>query len=81
MQDGFVASAAGVRTGAGRLHNPLRLEALPLPEVVEQIRRKKRRGKWLMDNTTEPVLVAFNRIDELGWYYVVTARMSELQKQ
>jgi serine/threonine-protein kinase len=74
------SSGAGLRTGAGKLHDSLQLEALPLPEVAQAIREKKRRGKQLVDGAAGPALVAFNRIDALGWYHVVTAQVSELYK-
>lgn len=74
------SSGARIRTGAGELHNPLKLEDLPLPEVVKQIRDKRPRGTWLDEDSKDQLLVAFNRIDELGWYHVVTARVNEPEK-
>jgi serine/threonine-protein kinase len=75
------SSGAGLRTGAGKLHDSMALEVLPLPEVAQEIREKKRRGKRLVDGDGGPSLVAYNRIDVLGWYYVVVAKVSELYTQ
>jgi serine/threonine-protein kinase len=74
------SSGAGVRTGAGELHDVMDLEPLPLAEVAQDIREKKRRGKRLIEGPDGPALVAYNRIDVLGWYHVVVAQVSELYK-
>jgi methyl-accepting chemotaxis protein len=74
------SSGAGLRTGAGKLHDSMELEPLPLTEVAQEIREKKRRGRRLMEGAEGQALVAFNRIDALGWYHVVIANVNDLYK-
>jgi serine/threonine-protein kinase len=56
----------------GVLHDAASLEAFHLPVVVADV-LEKRSGYREVSSSSGSVLVAYNRMSVLGWYYVVTA--------